>query len=405
MSRVRRLGVVFALVLLVAMTNLGQRTTAMFLLGSVAADFSTGISRSSRNCRVTTRVNTREVYDDGYESRKHANSHVSVAPPVMLELVLAGHEYATDFQSHYLWDLALSNVNIVLYRRQRADLPLRTWSNGCGMRAEELLLLLNHGRDAAAFYDYAAWRYDTPPQAVAFLHGHGALAWHTSCETVFTRITAYHEHLLRRNASSSAGVLEVDGNFLDTTMVTLTFARGRKETQFEPLKWNGGKKRRLLRTSYVDAERHPETSGRHCRAVLDKVGVTPLKRALVTSCCGSFILPGKLLRLHDKKLYERLFDYVADTTVDDRISARECFEFIVYGLFAVDDDGSSAEEDVAKLQTWFENTRRTRRKLGAKLKRCERNYGAFYLGDSRRTIFGGRIWFPSRRYVQGLKRM
>ena len=135
------------------------------------------------------------------------------------------------------------------------------------MRAEERLLLPNHGRDATAFYDYAAWRYDAPPQAVAFLHGHGALAWHTSCETVFTRITAYHEHLLRRNASSSTGVLEVDGKFLDKIMVTLTFARGRKETKFEPLKWNGGKKRRrLLRTSYNDAERHPETSGKNCQS-------------------------------------------------------------------------------------------------------------------------------------------
>ena len=128
--------------------------------------------------------------------------------------------------------------------------------------------------------------------------------------------------------------------------------------------------------------------------------MTPLKRALVTSCCGSFILPGKLLRLHDRKLYEKLFDYVTDTNVDDQISARECFEFIVYGLFAVD-DGASTAEDIAKLQTWFEHTRRTRKQLAAKLKRCERNYGAFYLGDSRRTIFGGRLWFPSRRYAQG----
>ena len=116
-------------------------------------------------------------------------------------------------------------------------------------------------------------------------------------------------------------------------------------------------------------------------AVLDKVGVTPLKRALVTSCCGSFILPGKLLRLHDRNVYERLFDYVIDTNVDDQIPARECFEFIVYGLFAVDDDGASTAENVAKLQTWFEHTRRKRKQHGAKLKRCERNYGggALYL--------------------------
>ena len=106
-------------------------------------------------------------------------------------------------------------------------------------------------------------------------------------------------------------------------------------------------------------------------------------------------------------MYERLFEYVTDTSVDVQVSARECFEFIVHGLFAVDDDSSSTEEDVAKLQTWFENTRRTRKQLWGKLKRCEKNYGgAFYLGDSRRTVsLGGRLWFPLRRYAQGQRRM
>ena len=110
--------------------------------------------------------------------------------------------------------------------------------------------------------------------------------------------------------------------------------------------------------------------------------------------------------MRGRKVYERLFDYVTDTNLDDQVSARECFEFILYGLFAVD-GSTSTEEDVAKLQTWFENTRRMRTKLGAKLKRCERNYGgAFYLGDSRRTVsLGGRLWFPLRRYAQGQRRM
>ena len=92
-----------------------------------------------------------------------------------------------------------------------------------------------------------------------------------------------------------------------------TFARERKETEFELLKWNGGKKRKLLCVSHVEAKRYPETSWR----------------------------------------------------------------------------------------------RRERKQLGAKLKRCERNYGvgAFYLGDSRRTVFDGRLWFPSRRYAQGQQQM
>jgi len=64
---------VFALVFLVATTNLGQIQTAL------KNDATTG---SSRTCRVTL-VNTRKVDDDGYESR---NSHVSVAPLAMMEL-------------------------------------------------------------------------------------------------------------------------------------------------------------------------------------------------------------------------------------------------------------------------------------------------------------------------------
>ena len=216
----RRVVFVFTLVSLVATTSLGQ------IQRGLQNDATTGSSRSSsRTCRVTTLVNTRKVHDDDDESR---NSHVSVAPLAIMELSYwsSSHEYASDFESHYLWDLALSNVNIELYRRERKNLPLRTWSNGCGMRAEEQLLLPNHGRDAAVFYDYAAWRYDAPPQAVVFLHGHGALAWHTSCETVFTRITAYHEHvLLRRNDSESIPT--------DQTVVTRS-SRLRREEEKRP---------------------------------------------------------------------------------------------------------------------------------------------------------------------------
>ena len=169
----RRVVVVFALVFLVAMT-----TTKTRILRQQTA--------------IVECQHSLKVYDDGYESKKHANSHVSVAPPVMLELSSWSWSRVRDrFRVALpLGSRAFKCQRRALSSRARRLAELRTWSNGCGMRAEERLLLLNHGRDAAAFYDYAAWRYDAPPQAVAFLHGHGALAWHTSCETVFTRVTA-----------------------------------------------------------------------------------------------------------------------------------------------------------------------------------------------------------------------
>ena len=324
------------------------------------------------------------------------------AREILLEIVLAGHAYEVDFDAHYLWDLALPGVNVVLYRRERADVPLRRWTNGCGTRAEERLLLPNHGRDAAAFYDYVLWRYDAPPRAVAFMHGHGALSWHTSCEVVFTRLSLYHDHLQR--STSPVDSQRASDSFLDENMITLTFARGRKETQFAPLQWNGGKRRRLLRKSAIGAEQHPETTS--CTSVLGKVGVV-IHRAPVTSCCGTFILPGKLIKNHGKHVYEALFAHVVDTRIDDQISGRECFEFIVYGLFTSSSSNDTRPlhdgADVRKLEGWFEDARRSRRSVLPKMKRCERHYGVPYLGDSRRTLFNGRLWFPARRYVQGAK--
>ena len=91
-------------------------------------------------------------------------------------LVVGAFEYISDFDKHYLWNLGLPNMHILLYRRLEIDKPLRSWTGPCGVLVEEKLLTPNHGRDAAAFYDYIVGHYFSPPIATAFVHGHVAHA-------------------------------------------------------------------------------------------------------------------------------------------------------------------------------------------------------------------------------------
>ena len=134
-------------------------------------------------------------------------------------IVLGGHKYLSDEQvaHHYLWDLQIPNMKIVIYRRVRLQKPGRRWAGPCGMTAEERLII-NRGREASAFFDYiaAVRRGDLglrPPGAFAFLHGHAATAWHTSCQAVFTRILNFYMQMVQPKA-------EMEG--LDRHMLSLT---------------------------------------------------------------------------------------------------------------------------------------------------------------------------------------
>lgn len=311
-------------------------------------------------------------------------SNVSKVPESSryMEIVIAGHEFMSDFDRSYLWELKIWNLNFVLYRREHEEVPGRTWEGPCNMTAEERVVLPNHGRDGAAFYDYSMWRYKNPPSAVVFLHGHAALGWHTSCETVFTRILAYWHSITHPEVIP-----------LPNAVITLTFARGRKDTRFEPLSWNGGRRLRYM------TESHPEMSS--CLAVLAQVNIT-LERASVTSCCGSFILPGAAIRRHPEAMYATLLAHVQDVSQDDQVTGRQCFEYIVYALF----DRPQAprlpfdESSRKQLLSWYQASKRLRTQISPRLHSCEKNYGHLYLGDDNRLILG-KWWFPARRYVQG----
>ena len=134
-------------------------------------------------------------------------------------IVLGGQRYLSEehVAHHYLWDLQIPNMKIVIYRRMRLQKPARRWVGPCGMTAEERLII-NRGREALAFFDYiaAVRRGDLglkPPAAFAFLHGHGAIAWHTSCQAVFTRILNFYMQMVQPEA-------EMEG--LERHMLSLT---------------------------------------------------------------------------------------------------------------------------------------------------------------------------------------
>jgi len=272
----------------------------------------------------------------------------SVTSPSRFDVVIGGYEFLTrdDVAKHHAWDLNLPLATIVFYRRTRAEVKARAWRCASGMTAIERLMFPNYGRDASAFWDWAMFRYDAPPRAVAYLHGHGALAWHTSCETVFTRIKTYYDDMLRVHGDDDGGaysrriggnnVTDVDAaddvGYAPESMVTLSFARGRRETPFAPLEWNGGRRRLLTaRTNSDDSYDAVETA--KCVDVLRSVNVT-LKPATVRSCCGTFIMPGRFIRGYALEVYKALYDSIMDQSMDDSISARACFEFIVYGMFS-----------------------------------------------------------------------
>jgi Protein of unknown function (DUF3431) len=68
-----------------------------------------------------------------------------------------------------------------------------------------------------------------------------------------------------------------------------------------------------------------------CFAILDEYNVTAPPETF-QKCCAMFILPGELIRLYPKEMYRKLkYHMVSDE--NDKLTARVCFEYLLYRLF------------------------------------------------------------------------
>lgn len=210
---------------------------------------------------------------------------------------------------HYLNEMGLTNARVFAYRRtephQPSFPPLRS---SCGNVIEDRLLLPNHGREAAAFFDWVVEHYDSPPTSVVFLHGHGPHSWHTACQPVIARTRLAYTHYSDPDTA----------DLIARHAVTLTW--------LDPAKNGPGQDipRRAVNLSTEIAGYQSTKAAQACFAILAKVNLTVPERA--PSCCASFVAAGERIRRYPKWFWRELRATALRPDIPDWIFGRLCFE-------------------------------------------------------------------------------
>ena len=301
----------------------------------------------------------------------------SLPPGKGMHLVVGGYrnsEPGFEMNNNYLSDTGLTNAEVFWYRRINPDVPeAKDQKLPCGITMHERFLTPNRGRDGAAFYDHIIQVYDDPPAAIAFLHGHGAHAWHTSCDAVFGRTVYYYRDLVsslqetRGDKKISFSPFETNATEKRVSNHMMTLTSSSKGTKNYVHKWFGQSAWKVQ--LQVDTPELPISSAplhvpshfspgfyantnKPCRDLLNrwKDVIPKYSRKdpyMSTSCCASFILPGYRIRRYPRALYEDLFGVLTDEENNDLDIGRFCFEYIVFDLFH--DEGSFAFQEVSKF--------------------------------------------------------
>jgi hypothetical protein len=107
-------------------------------------------------------------------------------------------------------------------------------------------------------------------------------------------------------------------------MITLTD----KQHASDPEDWFGGRKRMLLNDHEIP----------FCSDVLPRYGIFvtnslihPNSKNPFSSCCAMFIVPGARVKRHPKSLYRDLLATM-QTTTDEQLVGRQCFEYVIWIL-------------------------------------------------------------------------
>ena len=281
-------------------------------------------------------------------------------PRGSIHIVVAAYKYSEREagigfdDSNYLWDLGLTNSDIFWYRRVQPEQPLREVEGRCGMKLHERLLLPNYGRDGSAFFDHVLEVYDNPPTSIIFLHGHAAIAWHTSCESVFAR-SAYVYRALAW-PSPTGGLVD---HSLNRTVLNhmMTLTSNSNGTSYFDLSWFGSRKDQVnvRRLSKLVASNDTATMNKTkspCELFRERwneqVFSRIQKRPSFQSCCASFILKGERIQKYPRAFYEDLQSVLTDESYGDQ--GRHCFEFLVYLLFS-EEHGKFTQQE---LQAFYD---------------------------------------------------
>lgn len=272
-------------------------------------------------------------------SLPHGSIHVVVATYKYKEMEA---EIGFDYNNYvYLWDLGLSNAEIYWYRRQQSEAPLRQVDGPCGMRLNERLLLPNYGRDGAAFFDHVLEFYDDPPLTIIFLHGHAAIGWHSSCDSVFARTAYVYRDLVSSNHQHGSN------KTVQNHMMTLTSpddgTRG-----FVLNDWSGGGTQQRRLGSHTHNGTDAKTPCKVFKERWHEQVFSRLPKPQYSSCCASFILSGYRIRRYPRVFYEELQALLTNEAYPDQ--GRECFEFLVYSLFGEEANTFTDQE----LQSFYD---------------------------------------------------
>jgi hypothetical protein len=81
-------------------------------------------------------------------------------------------------------------------------------------------------------------------------------------------------------------------------------------------------------------------------------------------------LPGAALRRHPKNMYETLLTHVQDVSLDDQVTSRQYFEYIVFALFDRPHAPNSSFNELARKQliSWYQASKRLRSQIPSGLR-------------------------------------
>lgn len=280
-------------------------------------------------------------------------ANVSAAAPInSMHIIIGGYLGALGQEvgfgmehNNYLFELGLPNVQLYFYRRIHPEIPLRKINGNCGMTAEERLLLPNRKNEGPAFLSHVleVWDNNATPKVLVLVHGHGARAWHTSCEAIFGKTTFVYNKLAKHETP-------LPTLSLTSHAAGLTLGDSFKNSSFSPpydkVGWptlNGTKRiadhrqqhrRRLTSAGQVETNRmviaKAETY-KMCRNFARKYKLTVMSPPL--SCCGSFIVPWSVISKFPLEFYKEWLHLTQLPDHQPYHLGRACWEYLVWSVF------------------------------------------------------------------------